>query len=135
MHSSFIFVFSGTMLDSLGNFGVIIIVIFCKFCDIQMLMRPFFHQIMEPPVGSCVLFELYKKHDPYVKVFFKNSTETKLPPLDIPNCGPECPLYKFYKLYADILPTGSFDDACKLQKGEREPVFPKSLAGFQIFTG
>lgn len=44
-----------------------------------------------------------------------------VPPLNIPGCGSKCPLATLYQLYRDVLPTQSFDDACKLRNGETLP--------------
>lgn len=56
-----------------------------------------------------------------MQLFYKNSTDTNIPPLHIPHCGTKCPLQKMYDLYGDILPTQNFDDACKLREGESLP--------------
>lgn len=45
----------------------------------------------------------------------------KLPPINIPGCGPKCPLEKLYQIYADVLPTRSHDDECALRDGEILP--------------
>lgn len=84
-------------------------------------------QNVQPPYASCLLFELYQgTSDPYVQLFYKNTSDTSLPiqplSLDIPNCGVKCPLKKLYNLYEDVLPTESFEDACKLLENEILPL-------------
>lgn len=65
---------------------------------------------------------MYKADDnPYVQIFYKNSTITEFPPLEIPGCGMKCPLHKLYEIYHDILPTKSFDSECILRDGEVLP--------------
>lgn len=74
------------------------------------------------PTASCLFFELYQNEDnPYVQIFYRNSTATNIPPLSIPNCGAKCPMNKMYELYGDILPSQSFDEECKLRDGEYLP--------------
>lgn len=76
-------------------------------------------QSKRPPLTSCLLFELYKKDEShYVQIFFKNSTATNLPALDIPGCGTKCSTEKIYELYKDILPTQSFEKECALRDWE-----------------
>lgn len=66
--------------------------------------------------------ELYEHNDdPYVQIFYRNTTETNIKPLEVPNCGTKCPLSKIYDLYDDILPTGSFDEESSLRDGESTP--------------
>lgn len=75
-----------------------------------------------PPFTACLFFELYKTNASYyVQIFYKNSIDTNIPALTIPNCGTKCPLDKLYKLYEDILPTRSFNEECKLRAGEDLP--------------
>lgn len=38
--------------------------------------------------------------------------------LNIPNCGEQCPLFKLYKLYDDVLPRESYEEECELRDGE-----------------
>lgn len=65
------------------------------------------------------MFELYKKDNShYVQIFFKNSTATKIPPLEIPKCGTKCEVEKFFKLYDHILPRKSIHDECALRDWE-----------------
>lgn len=68
-----------------------------------------------PPLSSCLFFELHRNFDePYVQIFYKNSTEVNIPPLEIPKCGVKCPLEKFYELYETILPKRSHTEECAL---------------------
>lgn len=53
-----------------------------------------------------------------MQLFFKNSTATKLPALDVPGCGKKCSIEKLYELYKDILPTQSFEKECALRDWE-----------------
>lgn len=70
-------------------------------------------QLHRVPFAACIILELYQSaNGPYIQVIYKSSTRKNTDPLDIPNCGPKCPLEKFYELYADILPTKSFDEEC-----------------------
>ncbi|XP_031631785.1 lysosomal acid phosphatase-like [Contarinia nasturtii] len=75
-----------------------------------------FAEPYQPPFASCIFFELYNgTNGPYLKIFYRKSAdEDELSPLEIPGCGTECSLKKWYKIYKDILPTKPFDDACKL---------------------
>lgn len=74
------------------------------------------------PTASCLLFELYHNDEnPYVQIYYRNSTEEKIPPFEIPKCGIKCSLNKLYEVYAEILPTRSFDEECKLNDGEFLP--------------
>lgn len=72
-----------------------------------------------PPYSSCIFFELYHGNTtPFVQVFYRNTTETSVSPLNIPDCGTKCPLQRFYELYDDILPKKSIDEECALRDGE-----------------
>ena len=70
-----------------------------------------------------MFFELYQANDDthYVQLFYKNSTATDIPALEIPNCGQKCALEKLYELYRDIIPTQSFEKECELRDGETLP--------------
>lgn len=83
----------------------------------------FSFQHRPPPYSSCLFFELYQgDNDPYVKLFYKNSTETSdLPQLEIPKCGETCSLKKLYELYDHILPKRSHAEECILRDGEERP--------------
>lgn len=75
-----------------------------------------------PPYVSCIFFELHKTDiDNYVQVFYRNSTESDVPALNIPNCGNKCPLDMWFELYQNILPTQSFEKECELRNGEILP--------------
>lgn len=66
-----------------------------------------------PPYASCVFFELYKSSaENYVQIYYKNSTETNIPAMEIPKCGAKCSLKKWYELYEDILPTKTAKEEC-----------------------
>lgn len=74
------------------------------------------------PTASCLFFELYQSdNDHYVQIFYKNSTETNIPAMEIPKCGTKCPLNKMYELYDEILPKNSFEEECQLREGESLP--------------
>lgn len=80
--------------------------------------KKFTFQLHQPPFASCLFFELYKADEiPYVKIFYRNTTETNISPLVIPNCGVKCKLTEFYELYDDILPTQCYEKECELRKG------------------
>lgn len=86
------------------------------------MKKIFFFQLHKPPYASCIFFELYKENElPFVQIFYRNSTESNVPALDIPECGTKCPLSQLYDLYGDILPTKSFDHECALHDDETVP--------------
>lgn len=58
-----------------------------------------------------------KENNPYVSIYYKNTTDTPKHALYIPGCGPFCPLNKMMEMYKDILP-GKFDIECKVKKSE-----------------
>lgn len=80
-------------------------------------------QLHVPPYSSCLQFELYKGNtNPYLQLFYRKSSKDNSPQsLSIPGCGEKCPLSKWYQLFKDILPTGSFEEECRLRKGEILP--------------
>lgn len=47
-------------------------------------------------------------------MFYKNTTDDHLLPLNIPNCGVKCPLDAFYSVYSTIIPTKDFETECHL---------------------
>uniref|UniRef100_A0A1B0CSJ6 Uncharacterized protein n=1 Tax=Lutzomyia longipalpis TaxID=7200 RepID=A0A1B0CSJ6_LUTLO len=49
---------------------------------------------------------------PYISVFYKNTT-AEPEAMNIPRCGPSCPLDKMFTLYKDLLPT-DWEAECKL---------------------
>ncbi|KAH8241254.1 hypothetical protein KR032_005448 [Drosophila birchii] len=63
-------------------------------------------ELHSPPYVACIMVELRidDYNTPLVSVFYKNTTAEPLP-LDIPGCGPSCPLKKLTALYQDVLPT------------------------------
>lgn len=68
-----------------------------------------------PPFAACVMLELRKStsgDEPYVSVYYKNSTEEP-EPMSIPNCGKHCPLSKMFAVYRDILP-GNWKRECQV---------------------
>lgn len=72
-------------------------------------------QFKLPPFRSSILFELYKLRNEYsIKIFYKNSSTENLIPLNIPHCGPSCPLEKIIQIYKDILPEGDFHTECRV---------------------
>lgn len=77
----------------------------------------------QPPYAACIFFELYRQHDGshYVQIFYKHSTNKIIEPLKLPNCDLECPLANLFKIYAEILPTQTYDDACQMRPGETMP--------------
>jgi len=54
---------------------------------------------------------LDESNTPLVSIFYKNTTAEPLP-LDIPGCGPSCPLKKLVSLYQDVLPV-DWERECK----------------------
>lgn len=82
-----------------------------------------FSQPHKPEYASCVMLELYKDSDDshYVQLFYKNSTDTNIPPLEIPNWGVKCPLSEFYRQYADVLPTKDYNAECAMRDDETMP--------------
>lgn len=69
-----------------------------------------------PPYTASILFELYKStaNGYYIQLFYKNSTNENLVPLNIPNCGQKCSLEKFRRIYEEIIPINGFENECKL---------------------
>lgn len=68
-----------------------------------------------PNYASSLHFELYQTEDGkhYFQLFYRNSEEETLSPMDIPNCGEKCDLDKFYAEYSEIIP-GNYADECRL---------------------
>ncbi|KRY47702.1 Lysosomal acid phosphatase [Trichinella britovi] len=64
---------------------------------------------INPPVGSCIMFDLYKNSHTdrfYVEIQFKNDTQKPPISLILPKCMLRlCPLEKVYKIFQKI----SFD--------------------------
>lgn len=73
------------------------------------------------------------KEAPYVQFFYKNSTETNIPPIDIPGCGTKCPLTKLYDIYKNILPTRDFKDECAIS-GDQQLEANNSLGKFSFHS-
>ena len=68
-----------------------------------------------PPYTATVLFELYKTSDKfYIQLFYKNTTNENLSPLNIPSCGVKCSLADFRRIYASIIPTDTFEKECEV---------------------
>lgn len=68
-----------------------------------------------PPYTASIMFELRLKNgEPYVQVFYRNTTDEHPPALHIPNCGQLCSLEKMYTLYRDVLPADDFETECRL---------------------
>lgn len=68
-----------------------------------------------PPYASTILFELYKTGDNfYIQLFYKNSTNENLSPLNIPSCGVKCSLEDFRRIYAQIIPTDTNEKECEV---------------------
>lgn len=122
------------MLNSLGVFEVwffcqkmsFIICIFVVTLQINLMfffsINTFHYlQLHQPQYGACIFFELFDRIEPYVRISYKNSTKTNDTPLKIPNCGTNCPLYRLYELYVDILPTKSYTEECALRDNEFLP--------------
>lgn len=101
------------------------------FVNNFILLQP--HQ---PAYTSCVFFEMYRANEPYLKIFYKNSSEIKnILPLTIPNCGEKCPLDDLNKIYEEVLPTDSFEDECELRDGETlEPDESEEIDIFEEFA-
>ncbi|XP_058812426.1 prostatic acid phosphatase [Topomyia yanbarensis] len=63
-------------------------------------------ELHNPPFASCVLLELRQSahyDEPYISIYYKNTTDEP-EPMNIPSCGPRCPLSQMFKIYQDILP-------------------------------
>lgn len=73
-------------------------------------------QVHSPPYRASLLFELYKSqaNGYYIQLFYKNSTDENLVPLNIPSCGQKCSIEQFRKVYETIIPVDSFEKECKL---------------------
>lgn len=59
-----------------------------------------------PPFTACIMLELRQStsgDEPYVSVYYKNSTEEP-EPMAIPTCGKRCPLNQMFAVYSAILP-------------------------------
>lgn len=70
------------------------------------------------------MIELYKMNNVHtIKIFYKNSTEEILSPLNIPNCGSVCPLNKMFEIYKDILPDNDFETECRVNITEEKNLF------------
>lgn len=69
-----------------------------------------------PPYASTILVELYKASDAsyYIQLFYKNTTNENLSPLNIPSCGTKCSIGDFRKIYAPIITTASFEKECQV---------------------
>uniref|UniRef100_A0A7G3AIU4 acid phosphatase n=1 Tax=Lutzomyia longipalpis TaxID=7200 RepID=A0A7G3AIU4_LUTLO len=66
-----------------------------------------------PPFAACVMLEMRLIDEkPYISVFYKNTT-AEPEAMNIPRCGPSCPLDKMFTLYKDLLPT-DWEAECKL---------------------
>ncbi|GAB0094173.1 prostatic acid phosphatase [Sergentomyia squamirostris] len=66
-----------------------------------------------PPFAACVMMEMRLiDNQPYISVYYKNTT-AEPEAMNIPNCGPSCPLDKMFTLYEDLLPT-DWESECKL---------------------
>lgn len=66
-----------------------------------------------PPFRATVLFELRSYSDGYrVQVFYKNTT-AEPEPLNLPGCGPSCPLDKMFEIYKGVIPV-SWEKECAL---------------------
>lgn len=64
-----------------------------------------------PPFCATVLLEMRKhKGNNIVSVFYKNETIKQPYLLNIPNCGPSCPLNRFIEIYSDVLPHNGTDE-------------------------
>ncbi|XP_033162482.1 prostatic acid phosphatase isoform X1 [Drosophila mauritiana] len=71
-------------------------------------------ELHSPPYTACIMMELRvdETNTPLVSIFYKNTTAEPLP-LDIPGCGPSCPLAKLVNIYEDVLPV-DWERECKL---------------------
>ncbi|XP_020798569.1 prostatic acid phosphatase isoform X2 [Drosophila serrata] len=72
-----------------------------------------FEVSLTSPYVACIMVELRidDYNTPLVSIFYKNTTSEPLP-LDIPGCGPSCPLKKLTALYQDVLPI-DWEHECK----------------------
>lgn len=53
--------------------------------------------------------------------------------IDIPSCGPMCSIEKFYEIYKAIIPTGDFEEECRLDSEVPYSEFTAFDSG-KIFT-
>lgn len=99
------------ILNTLGLFDVIMIIVFAfekiTFSRFQGKL---------PPFASCVMFELHRINREYfIQIFYKKKPSKPAMPLFIPNCGVNCPLEKFRRIYQSLIPTGDYDTECALK--------------------
>ncbi|XP_058129225.1 prostatic acid phosphatase [Anopheles ziemanni] len=74
-------------------------------------------ELHNPPFAACVLLELRQPAngtgEPYVQVFYKNTTADVPFSLPIPGCGERCPLAKMFEIYDEIIPK-DWESECQL---------------------
>lgn len=72
------------------------------------------YQIHSPPYAATILLEMrIANKKPLISIFYKTTLEDP-EPLEIPDCGIQCPLSKMYELYADVIPD-NWDSECDIQ--------------------
>lgn len=71
-------------------------------------------QLHSPPYAATILLEMrIDNKKPLISVFYKTTNEDPKP-LEIPNCGIQCPLAKMYQLYNNVIPE-DWDSECNIQ--------------------
>lgn len=61
-------------------------------------------KIHSPPYAATVLLEMRIDNNvPLISLFYKTSNKDP-DPIEIPDCGIQCPLSKMYELYSDVIP-------------------------------
>ncbi|XP_031634016.1 prostatic acid phosphatase-like [Contarinia nasturtii] len=84
-------------------------------------------ELHNPPYASSLHIELYKLNaDHYMQIFYRNSSDENLQPLEIPLCGQNCSLEMFRSIYSEIIPTETFEEECEL------PFYLEILEGSNI---
>lgn len=103
-----------SLLNSIGLFKVSNIIV-TKFDLFLPSLNRIDFQLHSPPYASSLLIELYRqKNEFYFQIFYRWSNTEKPLPLDIPQCGVKCSIAKFRQAYKEIIPTGSYEDECRL---------------------
>lgn len=69
-----------------------------------------------PSFAAALLFELRRIDGvAYVQLFYRNAaTDAEPSPMRIPGCGTLCPLQRMFELYEAVLPTGTWEEECRL---------------------
>lgn len=74
-----------------------------------------YFQLHSPPYASSLLIELYRqKNEFYFQIFYRWSNTDNPRPLYIPLFGVKCSIEQFRQAYKEIIPTGSYEEECRL---------------------